>query len=131
MTTLLDWSARTDLIELLPLAARTLNGAGAAFNVQPYTGRAVLLFETTAGTGTTPQLAAVRLQDSPDGVGGWVNVTDLTTGLVQFVAVTTAPSLQRLTFDIGATRGFVRIGWGIAGTTPSFTFSCLLLARLT
>ena len=131
MTTLLDWSARTDLIDLVPLEARTTSGAGSAFNVQPFTGRAVFLLESTAGSGTAPLLNAVRLQDSPDGVSSWVNVTDIATGLIQFASVTTAPSLQWLTFDVSATRGFLRVGWSITGTTPSFTFSCLLLARLT
>lgn len=130
MTTLLDWSARTDLIDLLPLVARTAAGNGAAFNVQPYTGRALLILESTAGTGTSPVLTAPTLQDSPDGTTGWANVTNDLQGPVVFSNVVAA-SVQRRAFDIGATRGFLRVTWGMTGTTPSFTFSCLLLARLT
>jgi hypothetical protein len=131
MTTLLDWSARTDLIDLVPLEARTTSGNGPAFNVQPYTGRAMVLLESQPGTGTAPLLSVPRLQDSADGVSGWADVTNELGLVVRFNNVGAAPSLQRIWFDVGATRGFVRGGWNMSGTTPSFTFSMLLLARLT
>lgn len=130
MTTLLDWSARTDLIDLVPLAARTVAGSGTAFNVQPYTGRSMLILECGVPTGGSPILSDIRLQDSPDGTTGWANVTNDISGQPRFANVTGA-SLQRLWFDAGATRGFVRMAWNMSGTTPSFTFSVLLLARLT
>lgn len=130
MTALLDWSSKTDLLELVPIAARTASGQGAALNVQAYTGIAFAVLQSAAGTGTSPLLSA-ELQDSLDGTTGWLPIPTEPIAGIRFANVTTTPSVQRRFFNVGACRGFVRASWAISGTTPSFTFGALLVARLT
>jgi hypothetical protein len=118
-----DLNSPTTLLDLVPIAARTASGFGAAqIDVRNLKGIGVLLLLAQAGTGTTPTLA-VRVQDSEDGSSGWANMG------INFVQVAAADSTQRIPIDLDACRGFIRIAWTIGGTTPSFTFGVAGLGR--
>lgn len=131
MTILQDPFARTDMIDIRTIGAATASGNTASFNVAAYTGIACMILDCAAGTGTTPQLTNVDIQDSPNGSTGWLALATEPVANFRFATVTTTASLQRRFFNIGACRGFIRVAWTISGTTPSFNFSLILLARQT
>lgn len=104
---------------LHPVAARAATGRGTGINVRDYIGRAKIILDCAAGTGTTPTLD-VRLQDSAD------NVTFADVPGTVFVQVTTVASQQQRGVTLDGTREWVALAWTVGGGTPSFTFSATL-----
>lgn len=103
---------------VLPSAARTTSGDGAAVGGfgDAETLRAQL--DVTAVSGVTPSLT-VKLQDSLDGV----NWNDLG----PFAAKT---AVGREVIDIATPHGsLLRATWTITGTTPSFTFAVIVVGQ--
>ena len=110
-------SIRTRELQLHALGAETTTGAGSAIDVRDMARLVVYLF-VTAVTGTSPTLDVV-VQDSPDGTT-WTN-------LASFTQVTaTGEQAARPVTPFG---NYIRVAWTIAGTSPSFTFSCPAVAR--
>lgn len=103
---------------LFPTAARTATVNGAALNIRDNLGRAKIVLDSAAGTGTTPTLD-VKLQDSADGATGFADITG-----AAFTQVTDAgASLQEIPLNVDAVKAFIRGVATITGTGPSFTFS--------
>lgn len=97
-------------VTLAASAARTADGAGAAFEVGPYT-TARLALVCSARSGTTPTLD-VTVETSFDGITWRAHGT---------FAQITATGTTRKSF--GGLDRYVRVSWVVGGTTPSFTFS--------
>jgi len=109
----------SSLVSLLPTAAHAATVNGASVEMHRHSGRAALVLESAAGTGTSPTLD-VSLEDSDDGVS-WA-----ATG-VAFAQVTTVASRQMLGVDVDSLRRHVRARAVIGGTGPSFTFAVIAL----
>jgi hypothetical protein len=99
-------------------AARTTTGNSG--ELVDYSGASTLRvqLDVTAASGTTPALD-VLLQDSLDGVN-WNTIGTFAqkTAASREVVNVTSPFAKRL-----------RIGWTIAGTTPSFTFAVIVVSQ--
>lgn len=99
----------------VPLAARTVSGSSPA--VAGYAGASTLRAQlnVTAASGTTPSLS-VTIEDSLDGAN-WNTIGTFAakTAAAREVINVTTPFADR-----------VRISWAITGTTPSFTFDCIV-----
>lgn len=125
MTALQDPNGACDMLILDALTAR-LTGAEvftAAQDVRIYTGIAtaiLMALATTAGT------LAVKLQDSADGSTGWADVAG-----AAFTSVTAGPSAQRLAFNVGACRGFVRLSITVSGASAAYNVGVVALAKRT
>jgi len=107
----------------LSSAARTTSGNSDPMEIDAAAGL-VLSVETTARSGTSPTLD-VRLEDAPTPTGPWATVGSIT----QVVSGTTLPSVQAVRATNAAINRYVRAGYTIGGTTPSFTFGCWLSVR--
>jgi hypothetical protein len=107
---------------LVPEGARTATLTGDALDVRDLEGP--LLIIQAAGAGVDDATLNGKLQDSPDGVASWVDISG-----ASFVEVTTADSLQKKTLNPNGTRGYLRYVGTIAGATPSFPF-CVLVAGM-
>jgi hypothetical protein len=100
----------TESLALAPSQARTADGNGPTFEL----GRRTTLqldLEVTAVSGTNPSLS-VAVQTSHDG-SSWREHGAFTQKV--------AAGSQR--FSLAGLDRYVRVAWGILGTTPSFTFS--------
>lgn len=123
MTALLDVNGNSVLTSLLPTAAVTATGNGAAIDVRQLSGIGAVVLDAAAGTGTTPTCAMV-IQDSPDGSTGWAPISG-----AAFTGLTTAASQQKIGVNWNACRGWVRAAYTIGGTTPSYTLSVNAVSR--
>lgn len=95
----------------------------AAQDVRIYTGIAtaiLMAIATTAGT------LAVKLQDSVDGSTGWADVPG-----AAFTSVTAGPSSQRLAFNVGACRGYVRLSISVSGAGAAYDVGVVALTKRT
>ena len=125
MTALQDPNGACDMLILDAVATR-LTGAEAfttAQDVRTYVGitTAILMaIATTAGT------LAVTLQDSVDGSTGWADIPG-----AAFASVTAGPSSQRLPFNVGACRGFVRLSITVSGASAAYDVGVVALAMRT
>jgi hypothetical protein len=125
MTALQDPNGSCNMLILDAVTAR-LTGAeafSAALDVRTYTGIAtaiLMAIATTAGT------LAVKLQDSADGSTGWADVVG-----AAFTSVTADPSAQRLAFNVGACRGFLRLSITVSGASASYDVGVVALAKHT
>lgn len=109
-------------LSLIPAGALAATANGTALDVRGYHDTGVALLNSGAGTGTTPTLD-VKLQTSPNGTSGWVDIPSAT-----FARVTTAAAVAALPVDLSASLGFLRAVSTIGGTTPSFPVALTLLA---
>ena len=121
-------------ITLLPSAAQTATGAGAAFNV-PNLKELACTVDVTAVSGTSTPTATVWLQGSMDGGTTYADLTadaviqDANTSATAGTVTTNARNLIAATAaqrSHGKYTGFydtIRTRWVISGTTPSLTFS--------
>ncbi len=94
-----------------------------AVDVRTYVGvtTAILMaIATTAGT------LAVKLQDSANGSTGWADIVG-----AAFASVTAGPSAQRLAFNVGACRGFVRLSITVTGALADYDVGVVALAKRT
>lgn len=125
MTALQDPNGSCDLVILDALTARAVGAEAftAAQDVRIYTGIAtaiLMALATTAGT------LAVKLQDSANGTTGWADVSG-----AAFTSVTTGASSQRLAFNVGATRGFIRLSITVTGAGAAYNVGAVALAKRT
>lgn len=125
MTALQDPNGSCDMLILDPLTARAVGAEAfsAAVDARTYTGIAtalLLALATTAGT------LAVKLQDSADGTTGWADITG-----AAFTAVTTGAASQRLAFNVGASRGFIRLSITVTGAGAAYNLGVVALAKRT
>lgn len=98
----------------LSSTARTASGTSGALPVTPMAGTLAVALNVTTVTGTTPTLD-VRIEWSQDG-----GVTFMGAQPADTFTQVTAAAVAVKTFSVkGET---YRIGYTIAGTTPSFTF---------
>lgn len=116
MTAIQDIAGQLTLTALLATAARTATANGTGVDCRALRGRALVILDSAAGTGTTPTLD-VKLQDSADN-SSFADITGAT-----FTQVTNAASLQSIAVNLDGARRYVRAVSTIAGTTPSFTYS--------
>jgi hypothetical protein len=125
MTALQDPNGSCDMLILDAMTAR-LEGAEVfttAVDVRTYVGvtTAILMaIATTAGT------LAVKLQDSANGSTGWADIVG-----AAFASVTAGPSAQRLAFNVGACRGFVRLSITVTGALADYDVGVVALAKRT
>ena len=125
MTALQDPNGSCDMLILDAMTSR-LEGAEVfttAVDVRNYVGitTAILLaIATTAGT------LAVKLQDSANGSTGWADIVG-----AAFASVTAGPSAQRLAFNVGACRGFVRLSITVTGALANYDVGVVALAKRT
>jgi len=110
------------LIELFPIAARTVTTNGAGFDATQHLGLGKAILDAGAGGGTTPTLD-VKLQDSAD------NASFADIAGAAFAQVTTVASLQSIAVNLDSARAFIRAVATIGGTTPTFTFGVIIVAR--
>lgn len=123
MTALQEPNGACDLLILDPLTARAVGAEAftSAQDVRIYTGIAtaiLMALATTAGT------LAVKLQDSADGSTGWADVPG-----AAFTSVTTGASAQRLAFNVGACRGFIRLSISVSGAGAAYNLGVTALAK--
>ena len=125
MTALQDPNGSCDMLILDAMTSR-LEGAEVfttAVDVRNYVGitTAILLaIATTAGT------LAVKLQDSANGSTGWADIVG-----AAFTSVTAGPSAQRLAFNVGACRGFLRLSITVTGALADYDVGVVALAKRT
>lgn len=112
--------------QLAAAAANTSTLTGAAVDIRDLTGQCVAIMSSGVGTGTAPTLNA-KIQDSPDGSGSWADLAGATFAEVTDVGGTAGS--QKIIFNKKATRGHVRLVGTIAGDTPSFPFSAVLIGQ--
>lgn len=106
-------------------AAQTATGQSATQIVSAHMKSLKVYTNVTAVSGTNPQLT-ILLQSSPDGGTTWY--TDYTSNNI------TATGQYSFTIGLGSPNygdfgQLVRVAWTIAGTSPSFTFSSLYVAK--
>lgn len=100
-------------------AARTTNGNGGVTDVDLGAGALRAQLNVTAASGTTPTLN-VLIEDSLDGTN-WNTVGTF--------AQKTAVSREVINVTAPFVNNYLRASWTIGGTTPSFTFDVLVLAK--
>ena len=125
MTALQDPNGSCDMLILDALTGRA-EGAEAfttAQDVRVYTGITTAILMAIANTAGT---LAVKLQDSVDGSTGWADIPG-----AAFAPVTAGPSSQRLAFNVGACRGFVRLSITVTGVGASYDVGVVALAKRT
>lgn len=115
----LTFATRATVDTVVPSAARTASGDSGPLAGYGGAGTLRAQLEVTARSGVAPTLDVV-VEDSLDGGATWNTVGTFAQATAvgrQVVNVTTpfAPTL--------------RVRWTLTGTTPSFTFSMLLLAK--
>ena len=125
MTALQDPNGACDMVILDAVTARLVGAEAftAAQDVRIYTGIAtaiLMAIATTAGT------LAVKLQDSVDGSTGWADVPG-----AAFTSVTAGPSSQRLAFNVGACRGYVRLSISVSGAGAAYDVGVVALTKRT
>ena len=108
----------TRSITLVSSSARTANGVSSAYSVADIIeGRVYISITATSGSGA-PTLTII-VQDSDDGGTTWYTHT-ASSGLTA-----TGQTPLNLT-NFGKT---IRISWTITGTSPSFTFSVVMVGK--
>ena len=125
MTALQDPNGACDMLILDAVATR-LEGAEVfttAQDVRVYTGITTAILMAIANTAGT---LAVKLQDSVNGSTGWADIAG-----AAFTSVTAGPSSQRLAFNVGACRGFVRLSITVTGASASYDLGVVALAKRT
>ncbi len=118
MTHLLNALAQTVSAALAAAARRTSTLTGTGIDVLDYEGVALVLLNTSVGTGTTPTLD-VKLQHSDDNY----TFADVTSGA--FTKVTSAAEtagVKVMKVNVSDLKRYLRVVGTIAGTTPSFDF---------
>jgi len=110
-------------LDLLVPGVRTTTASGTGVDVSAYEGMAIAVVQSLAGTGTTPTLN-VKLQHCST-VGG--TYADISGAAFVEIDDTVGGSVQLIAFNAAAVDGFVRATATIAGTTPSFTCSCVFV----
>ena len=118
MTHLLNALAQATGAELAPAASRTSTLTGTGIDVLEYEGVALVLLNTSAGTGTNPTLD-VKLQHSDDD-STYEDVTSGAFSQVTDAAETAGVKVMKL--NVSDLKRYLRIVGTIAGTTPSFDF---------
>ena len=125
MTALQDPNGACDMLILDAVATR-LEGAEVfttAQDVRTYVGITTAILMAIANTVGT---LAVKLQDSVNGSTGWADIAG-----AAFTSVTAGPSSQRLAFNVGACRGFVRLSITVTGASASYDMGVVALAKRT
>ena len=125
MTALQDPNGACDLLslELMGLRSEAAEEFTSALNVATYTGITTVILSARAATAGT---LAVKLQDSADGSTGWADVPG-----AAFASITAGPSSQRLPFNVGACRGWIRLSISVTGAGASYRLNVLALAKRT
>lgn len=118
MTHLLNALAQATGVELAPAASRTSTLTGTGIDVLEYEGVALVLLNTSVGTGTNPTLD-VKLQHSDDD-STYEDVTSGTFTQVTNAAETAGVKVMKL--NVSDLKRYLRVVGTIAGTTPSFDF---------
>ena len=111
---------------ILDAVATRLEGAEVfttAQDVRTYVGITTAILMAIANTAGT---LAVKLQDSVNGSTGWADIAG-----AAFTSVTAGPSSQRLAFNVGACRGFVRLSITVTGASASYDMGVVALAKRT
>jgi hypothetical protein len=103
-------------------AARTATANGTGVDIQQFQGRVKVIQEIGTVSGTTPTCDC-KIQDSEDN-SSFADVTGLT-----FTQVTAQNNLQSIAVDSRKVRRYIRAVWTIAGTTPSFTGTVLVVGQ--
>lgn len=117
--------ANLEKIALHPNAARTATGQGTGYDKSDEHGKALVLIDSAAGTGTTPTLD-ISFEHAPDNAT-WAAVPATAVGTL--VQITDAgASFQAAELDLDDLDAFVRVVYTIAGGTPSFQFSVAMVA---
>ena len=96
-------------------ASRTSTVTGSAIDILPIRGKALVVQDVGAVTGTTPTLNG-KLQDSADGSTDWTDIA----GAV-FAEVTAANKVECIPLNVDNCRRYVRWVGTLGGTTPNFT----------
>lgn len=118
---MLDLHNSLSRLQLLPGARVAATGNGIAVDLQGCTGVLKLMFESSAGGGTTPAMD-VKIQECDTSNGTYSDVTGKA-----FAQVTdAAASSQEMALDTRAVKRFIRAVKTVTGTTP--TFDCALVA---
>lgn len=94
-----------------------------AVDVRTYVGITTAILMAMAITAGT---LAVKLQDSANGSTGWADIAG-----ASFASVTAGPSAQRLAFNVGACRGFVRLSITVTGALADYDVGVVALAKRT
>lgn len=118
MTHLLNALALTVSAVLAAAARRTSTLTGTGIDVLDYEGVALVLLNTSVGTGTTPTLD-VKLQHSDDDS----TYADVTSGAFsQITSVAGTAGVKVMKVNVSDLKRYLRVTGTIAGTTPSFDF---------
>ena len=123
MTALQDPNGSCDVLtlDLTNLHTEGAEEFTSAVNVMSYVGIATLIMMARA---IVIGSLAVKLQDSADGSTDWADVPG-----TSFVPVITISSSQRLAFNIGACRGWIRLSFTVTGASASYRVSVAALAK--
>lgn len=130
MTSIMNAIVNATPAVLLPALSRSASANGTGIDVSLYEGSAIIVVELTNVSGTTPT-ADFKLQEC-DTVGGTYTDLGAAGSLVPAAAVTqvgAASSLQKLAFEVQATKKFVRGVLVLAGTSPVYTCSAYLVGQ--
>ncbi len=118
MTHLLNALAQTVGAALATAARRTSTLTGTGIDVLEYEGVALVLLNTSAGTGTSPTLD-VKLQHSDDNT----TFADVTSGAFsQVTEVAGTAGVKVMKVNVSDLKRYLRVVGTITGTTPSFDF---------
>ena len=123
MTALLDPNGACDVVVFDPGTVR--GTADVSFGMQDmriYTGIATAILSVLC---TVTGTVAVKLQDSADGSTGWADIAG-----AAFPTLTAANEVRRLSFNVGATRGFVRVNI-VVGAGATYVTNISVLAKRT
>lgn len=117
-----SWTGAASIVNLLPLAAITASGNGAAVDIQPYRGHAIALLDSAApSAGTTPALT-VKLQTSPEAdkvTRASVSYTGTGNGRLE-VEAGTDPVAEDITFTATSATEFSVVG-SVSGAIGTLT----------
>lgn len=113
---------QANVVELLPVAARTADANGSAIDMLNYDGPVMIILTSAAGTGTTPTLDVTIEQSTASGTG-FAAITG-----AAFTQVTDAADSTQM-IQINLEHRYIRAVSTITGTTPSFTGAVVALAH--
>lgn len=108
--------------KLFDPAARTANANGTAVNVGVHGDDALAIVSMGAITGTTPT-GDIVIEASETSGGTYTTVATISQ------VTTQANGIAAVGFQLTGSKRFVRARLTVGGTSPSFTFSVLLLVR--
>lgn len=115
-------------VATLAAASRSASANGTAVDVSLFDGHAICILDVANVSGTTPT-ADVKLQEC-DTSGGTFTDLGAAGSLVPaaaFTQQTTGSSLQKLGFEVQATKKYVRAVLTLGGTSPVYTCGCYIL----